>query len=372
MESPTPAPLETTRKTSPRASPPRPVWTTDDFIKLARDRARIMGQPGYNPLAETLADWTDSEIIAALDACLTDPDVVLGAGSAEFLDGNLLDEWMRRDFDSALAWFEKLESRSAKSRLAVTLGNRWPADKADQGLAFLQANRELFPLSLGDSILNKAFEAAARRGPAAMEKMLKILRENEIDTPGGSWRFPPDFDFATLSRSTEIKAIWGNSDSKAFLEQWVAQNSDQAFDWILGYPGADSLPLLFKCSQDCKWLGSKFETLDAGQRAEFMDDLKSSNTIPPALVAGFIEGIGDPIALQGAYEMLAQNILRGNVEDQMRVLEEIGDTAIRISLLKNVPPAETDGAGEPLLRQKLIDWKASPEQIESIVSRYKP
>lgn len=372
VDEPGPVIRETTRKATTRPSPPRPVWTTEDFLNFARARARVVGQPGYNPLGLKLADWTNEEVIAALNASLTDPEVVLTAGYANFLDGNLLAEWMRRDFDSALAWFENLESLSAKGRLAWRLGNCWPADKAEQGLAFLQANRELFPGTVDDPILEKAFKSAAHSGPAAMEKVLKILRESDITLPVDPWDFPPDFDFATLSRSKEIELLGSTKYAKVFMQQWLAQNSDQAFDWMVEYQGPESLPFLFWCWQDYKWIGNKFETLDDGQRTEFMKAMMSANTIKPAAVAGFVEGIRDPTALQEAYQMAAQSILRGNVEEHISALEQIGDPALRISLLKNARPEEMSGADETLLRQKLTDWKASPEQIRAVLTRYKP
>jgi hypothetical protein len=130
--------------------------------------------------------------------------------------------------------------------------------------------------------------------------------------------------------------------------------------------------LLFRCSEDYKWIGNKFETLDAGQRDEFTERMEQADIIPSDAIPEFLEGIQDSSALREGYEMLARNILRGPVENQVERLEKIGDATLRISLLENSRAMKTDDAGVAFMRQKLIDWKASPAQTASILSSYQP
>lgn len=195
---------------------PKPRWATADFIDHARKRAGLEKQPGHNPLSEMLADWTDEEIRAALDASLSDPDFVFDEYNPA---GLLLGEWMKRDLAAAVAWFDQLESRSAQSRLALPLSHRWPADQAEQGFAYVRGHRELFPASSDWAILVKTLESRAAQGASAVEDLLKILREEKFEvgflTPV---RFPAGFDFARLAGSGEFQHLWDAGKAIRLLE----------------------------------------------------------------------------------------------------------------------------------------------------------
>ena len=113
----------------------KPRWTRDDFLEKGRLLDSSMRQTGYNPLADELADWSNAEIITALDDCLHNPDVIIPGGSGFLVDHYLFDQLLLRDFDSGLEWFEQVESRPAQARLSTALSFRWPADQGEQGLS---------------------------------------------------------------------------------------------------------------------------------------------------------------------------------------------------------------------------------------------
>ena len=156
---------------------PRPVWTTADFLQSARDLDSRMKQPGFNPLAEKVADWTDQEIIAALNASLTDPECILFGGAGEGLVTQLFGEWMRRDLAAAIAWFDRLEPPGVKTRFIWPIMSNWPAEENEKGLAFILTNKNILPLADGGPILTRAFEERAEKGAAAVIDLLKTSRE---------------------------------------------------------------------------------------------------------------------------------------------------------------------------------------------------
>ncbi len=383
--SPAPPPIP---RPAPVQPTPRPTWTTGDFLASARKQSLQAKQPGFNPLAEKLADWTDEEIIAALNASLHDPDFALPSGAASGLDGLLLGEWMQRDLDAAIAWFDRLESVSTKSRLASALSYRWPADKSEQGLAFVLANRVLFPETTAWSILTKVLEGRAKQGPAAVENFLRTLREEKIEfsseAPG---HFPDHFDFATLANGDEFQQLWESGDAKPLILAWHSQNRDQAFDWLVENHGVKSLAAIASLADgdvlgNAKWLGGKVEALDAKQRGEFLEEMRETWTVHPTNLVAFAEGIADPGVLAEARLLGVQSVFAGQTHQMMPLLESIEDPAERIAILENARPSALfsrypdyrrfDVSNESFLRRKLAEWHASDARIESIISRFKP
>lgn len=253
---------------------PKARWAAADFLDLARSRAEAAKQPEYNPLSEKLTDWTDEEIHAALDASLTDPTYALADGAGENIDGLLLGEWVKRDLVAAVAWFDTLESRSAQSRLALSLSSRWPADKAEEGFEFIRSHRNVFPAGNDWPIIEKTLENRAKQGVSAVEGLLGTLRREKMEagfrTP---IHFPDGFDFARLAATEEFQNLW-----------------------------------------------------DGGKA--------------------------------------------------IRILENMEDSARRIGILENaaLPPKSVNfgSDNEALLRKKLMEWNATPAQVEAIITRFKP
>ena len=56
---------------------PHPRATGDELLQLAREAVEKWTQPGFDPVAGELADWTDAEIRDALNESLTDPHAAL-------------------------------------------------------------------------------------------------------------------------------------------------------------------------------------------------------------------------------------------------------------------------------------------------------
>lgn len=243
-----------------------PKWTKEDFIRDAQKRAQAIKQPDFNPLADELKDWSDEEIQAALDESLTDPECALSFGSGSGLASLLLREWMRRDFGSALAWFNGVEPRAAQARMAGVLSYNWPADRAREGMDFAIKNRDLLLRFSPWSILGKNVEASAKEGPAAVEEFLQFARDNGFSFKfGNAIQFPEGFDFAALAGGASLKAMLDYDAGDSIIKAWQKQNPDEVFDWMLEERGAKSLTMLASDpstgSWDAmKWMGGRFRT----------------------------------------------------------------------------------------------------------------
>ncbi|MES2923411.1 MAG: hypothetical protein V4819_17785 [Verrucomicrobiota bacterium] len=377
-----PARPVTIQAPAPVPPAPRPKWTAGDFLKFARDQTLAAKQPGFNPLSERLTDWSDGEIVAALNACLTDPGFAFGS-----LDDFLLGEWMKRDFDAAIAWFDKLESRSVKSRLASALSHQWPADKAEQGLAFVRANRDIYPGPTAWSIMTKVFDNRVKQGPAALEDLLRVAREEKLEFGGGSpGSLPTHFDFAAFAKGEEFEKLWESGQANLLMLAWHAQDRGEAFDWLLENHGAKSLSAIARLPDgdtpgNLKWMGRKFETLDPDQRQEFLDEMQLGWAVFPTLLVTFSQGISDPAVMDEARRMGVQGIFAGKIQEAMPLIESIKDPARRIEILEQAEPSAVfdtrpdlrrfDAFNESQLRAKLTEWHATKSQIKSILARFK-
>lgn len=364
----------------------RAKWSNTDFLNTVHEQASRWGKVGRNPLAEKLADWSDREIIDALNASLSNPDIMLVGSAGKGLASYLLAEWMRRDFAAALAWFDKLESRSTQSILGLNLDRLWPADKAEEGLAFLRSHPGMF--GSHNQIIVNVLGLRARQGAAEVEGLLKIMREENIDfTTSHPIDFPADFDFPELAGSEEFKALWDRDGGTMFLRGWCARNRDAAFDWLLENHGVKALSsdMLMSAGDSqghMKWLGTRIDALDPAERDEYVARNRRNWLQSPGTLVSFSKGISDPGLLAELRATGVQSIHGGNVQQVIPLLEEIEDPAKRIEILETTPlPSDEDNiyvaprfnkVVEAQLRKKLAEWDAPQKRIEAIITRFKP
>lgn len=368
----------------------RPKWRHEDFLDFVRQRSARFEKLDYNPLTGELANWTDREIIDALNASLSDPEIMLDPRYGANLATLLLAEWMRRDFSAALAWFDGLESKPVKARLLQHLEYHWPEDKVEEGLAFVRSHLPLFSWSSYDQLIVNAFGSRAKQGASAVEGLLKILKEEnirfEVSHP---IQFPPDFDFPALVKTAEFKELWdrgGNIVSVGggctmFLRGWSERDRDAAFQWLLDNHGVEALTLNLLL-QPRKWIGSKIASLDPAQRSEYVDQNHRGWLQFPGNLVQFTQEITDPAFLDQLRAIGVQSLHGGNAHNVMPLLEGIEDPAKRIELLENTPPPSKedkpylggrfDHIDEGLLRAKLAEWNAPQERIDAIIARFKP
>ncbi len=369
----------------------RAKWRKEDFLKalprVSPDRK------DFNPLTKELADWTDEELRAALEASLTHPDCLLPGDPAEWIPRFLMAEWMRRDFDAALAWFEGLEPGKSKEKMTMAVVVHWPEERGEEGFEYLLANRELLSRWSSSLVIN-AFQGRVNDGAAAVLDFMHRLGEEGQDFPFGidGIKYPPGFDFPALVGSDEfagLKELGGGAYSGAdwILCAWHMQDREAAYDWLMANRGVGALDKIagnhrVNREENLAWLAGKFEAMDGSEREEFGSAVLEKWIRFPDMLRHFAGGLKEPALLDEIRGIGVQSIFVGEVHGAMPLLEEM-KPARRIELLENAEPGpafsgvdrhyrhftETD---EALLRRKLAEWQAGEEQIERIVSRFKP
>jgi hypothetical protein len=219
-----------------------------------------------------------------------------------------------------------------------------------------------------------------------VERCLATGRENHVEL-SGIVDFPEGFDFKKLVASPEVAAMW-NQRSRTIpilFNQWWRQNRDEAFDTLLAR-GRElkSLPgeyfYIFTSSsltpEDAAWFVGKMTALEPEERhALLTENGMLSGSYPDALDL-LIAAAHDPEDLRTLHEIGAGAMAFTGVERALPHLETLGDPAARVAFLESLPEPSKDrpptmGTAEKekslvLLRAKLSEWHATPEQIEKI------
>lgn len=367
---------------------PEPRWSPGEFRSHVLDLVVLRQQPGYDPLAEVLAGWSEAEIRAALDEGLEDPECVLPGGSGVAAMDALFGEWMERDLESAIAWFDGIKIDPARVRMASGLSYRWPAGHADRGLEFVLTHRDIFVDSSPWSILAKNFEASARSGADALGRMLERVSDEGLDLRFGDTTFlPADFDYSAFVRTGGFLKTRDEPAVSALLSGWMVQDRDAAFDWLIENKGPSGLVEFLPESREAQlenweWLGAKVGTLDEENRESLLAALEPAWRQDSIAGDRFAEGIEDPELRDEVHGIGARVILRGAVEPAIRSLEKIEDPAKRVTILLAMERAGDPLAGSfrqpvsestaALLREKLAEWQADEDQINAILKELVP
>ncbi|GAA5125788.1 hypothetical protein JIN84_14660 [Luteolibacter yonseiensis] len=334
-----------------------------------------------------MAEWTNEEIREALNESLSNPDIMLAAGAGKGLNNFLFAEWMRRDLAAAIAWFEKLDSPSLQGSLGLRLCDYWPADKPEEGLAFILSHRRL--IGNYDQILVLTLSRRAQQGAAAVEALLKSMREEKIDFKlRRPIDFPKGFDFRSLAGSEEFKALGPREGGTMFLRGWSSQDKDGLFDWLLENHGVASITSNIVIpapgeeeTEHMRWLGGRIDALDPAERAEYVRLNRRRWLSPSSGISDFAEGITDPATLDELLVLGVQSIRAGNSVEVMRLLEGVDDPGKRIDLLENTPMMSEEDSryatprfnlvDEDQLLKKLTEWGAPQGRSENIINRFK-
>lgn len=338
-------------------------------------------------LAPLLTDWTDEEVATAFKESIKSPAGLFASEVENSLAVKLFDEWLIRDFGAALAWFETMGSHSLKQRMVRSLSQAWPKEKSEEGLAFAVANPKLFPSSSVWSLFGKILDKRAAQGPQAVEDFFRELRGAGIEPRFDlAVSIPDGFDFSALSEGPEFAKLYQSGNAAAIMRAWSDRNGDEAFDWLLQSQGPAALKNLANSAEQqseesLQWLGGKMSALDPAQRKEFYDSMLGRWVQIPHDMQTFTAGMKDPQLQDEMRELSIQSIYAGNIRGVFPFLEAVEDPARRIEMLEEAEPARLftekpyfrgyDKSTETLLANKLTEWKATPEQIQMILERFK-
>jgi len=376
--------------------PQRPRWGKEDFLKGIRDRVAM---PNFNPLARELAEWTDEELKATLKASLVHPDCLL-PGDGASIPRLLLAEWLRRDFGAALAWVDGLEPGKSAELMIKALAIHWPEERGEEGFNYLLANRERLSRS-GVFLVMNALQGRVNEGAAATVDFVRRLREEGLEFPdaisGGRFpagiMYPPGFDFPALVASEEFAHLEvpdefrGVSSAEMILREWHLQDREAAAAWAMekfGMEGLGKIAMNHKMdpAANLAWVAGKVEAMDGAGRSEFIGTVLEEWAKSPDRLRHFSAGLSDPVLLDEVHRVGVQSLFGGIKYGAIPFLEDM-NPARRIELMENAEPGgEFSGnnqhwrhftaTDESLLRNKLAEWRASDEQIDRIISRFKP
>lgn len=355
-----------------------------DLLKREKER-QLRYPPGT--LQGLLENWSDEEVAAAFRESIKSPAGRFASEAGDSISNLLYVEWLRRDFDGALDWFQAEPSPSLKETLVYYLSKAWPAERSEEGLAFATANPDLFPINRVWSLFGTILTSRAAQGPQAVEDYFRALRQAGIkprfDT---SVSIPDGFDFRTLSEGPEFSELYQSKNAAAIVRAWSDRDPDGVFDWLVEDRGPAALRALVDAAdgsaeERIPWMGGKMADLTPEQRQEFYASMLGQWVQMPDSMRKFTSGMKDPALKDEMDRLSLQMIYSGNTHGAFHFLDAMEDPARRIELLETADPHRLftespyfKGYGpsvEKQLVEKLKSWNATPDQIQTIVERFK-
>lgn len=382
VEAAAPAPARPVKKDPPR----KRQLGEAEFIGSLREYSKAMRTPGFSPLAEVLADWTDAEVIAALEESIADPathGMPGDEGNATLL---LLQEWMKRDLDASAKWVAGLDSTLLKGQLAPAIAANWPPERGAEGLAFLVANGGIFGNANGADLLTKGLNSAVADGPAAVNGLMQVAREHQLDYFNVLPEFPKGFDFQSLAAGGELKAAVEKDFRNPVLLAWAMQDRDAAYRWTLENVGAGHVyeQLLGRkggrLTGDIDWAAERYVEMDAEQRKEFMKGggmfLGTGLLEIPHLSAAIKDpGAQEELRLQGVQGIFVNRM--GAMQTAENLLDLLGPPERRLEILETIErqPLPTGARPAPIhegrLRALMGEWTTDQARIDRIIDHLK-
>ena len=342
-----------------------------------------MGPFGEAPsagISAHIANWTDGEILTALEEAARMPDTLRRYDSTA---AALLAEYTRRDADRALAW-AMAQPPILGRKFANTVIAAWPPRRVEDAIAFVRKNPDLFGNKIPINLVASSFAEASRKGPAALISRFGELKEDGIPPfVSYSFDFPAGFDFATLLGSPDLDGMNLPNIKNSFLREWVKQDREGAFNWVLRNSGPAALiklgPSQFRGNgEHPRWIVGKLETLTTGQRAAFFEANSSHFLQPGWNSVAWINSASQPEMKDALRSAAAQAIFLGldsYVDRGLQALSTLPDGESRLRALESMEPTGDrtplqDGAVK-ILRRQLAEWGADAARIDSIVARMK-
>ncbi|RYD47304.1 MAG: hypothetical protein EOP85_05740 [Verrucomicrobiaceae bacterium] len=254
-------------------------------------------------------------------------------------------------------------------------------DRLDKGFAFLAANRNIYQSGLEEGFVRQALKSAADRGPDAVNGVLRMIREGNVDTRNAYMEFPPDFDFQTLASAGELKTAVKTGAGSPALRAWAMKDRDAAYQWTMenaGGGGACEILLGRRNQggpQDVAWSAARYEEMDADQRKALSDSARHFMTRDMEWIPAFSDAIRDPVLKEELRLRAVQGLFNGRNYLAERMLEVLGPPERRLEILENLqrdpqvtPPMPLD---EERLRKKISAWTQDQSRIDAIINHLK-
>lgn len=367
----------------------RTGWGVEDFLARIHEVGErpVTDDADLAPEGKALAEWSNGELARALDEAVTSPDAMLEKSATGAAVRALLRAWMLKDRAACLEWLQGMKSESMRIDLAADL--EWPAGSEEESLSFSLAHPEIYPhASRNRGRWIKGLEAAARRGPEAVETHLAALHgAGQLTQAIWGINYPPGFDFATLAQGPEGRRLWQLGRTEVMLG-WLKQDREAAFQAVVDYTHEKSWFTLERglVVQNGKqpdpelagWLAGKLSEFDEKQRAPVIQAEAEALRADPAALASFAAGLSAEDR-RGVDEYAVRAIHLIGPEAALAHLEMLGTPAERIAFLEKATVIHRMGdwqrdekfgeEQQPAFRKTLESWGATPEQAGRIMKR---
>jgi hypothetical protein len=389
-----PAPAEASASPAPRAKPARKL-SKDDLNQLVADANQ--GQPDdpglVNPLTPRLADWSTAEIRSALEEFLVSPDCAIESEDGIYIAGLLAGEWMRRDMDAALRWFESIPSETVRGDLSVYVSQYWPQERAAEALAYVVAHPDLFSGFGGASsyrIVLRSLSSAATRGVKEFTECLALAQANGLPVHTEGVPLPEDFDFAALAESDEIRKLATEKGKYFFAEAWLKKDREAAFAAIAALAEenktnpARSLVALDQGPVPAEELKARIDLYtgwlqdrEPAERDGMLESTVRQFSIRPAAIHALAESLQDPAQREQVHLHALAGVRDLGVAEAMKHLDTFREPADRLDLLESFeakplayfPRGKMNAKQEENFRKTLESWGADAQRSDRIVAR---
>jgi|GEM_PF-3695295 len=365
----------------------------DGFIRLLREKG-FGADVDENP-AELLRDWTDRELLAGLDEAAE--DLRRPSSDAEGLLNILFYFYARRDIAAALDWLGRQRQVTITGIISSSF---LPPERGREMLEFLTERPELYR-SYRSPFLQLELTVLRAEMQQGVDSLLPLVRKLLAVDPDSlsvkNLQFPPGFGYAVLleglSLESDVHSKGGINGS--IISQWMNHDRDAAFRWLVENQeyGTSLKQLRPDTVEKVTWLVGKLDTLSSGQLQTFIQ-VNSTNLVTNSLmdVDAALSAARTPAVRTALRDAFARGVFTGqreHMERGVKALESVPDTAERLRLLEQIEPSRevrVDGgvsfhdpfspvpAGEKqytgsLLRERLLEWGATGDRADAIISR---
>jgi hypothetical protein len=364
-------------KRSQREAPP----TRDEMVAVARRLVGTLASTADTAISAHIDDWTDAEILTALDEALKDPETTLSYNSMAAM---LLREYVKRSPEGALEWLTR-QTPMYQVHFVEGILDSFPLEKTDAALAFVKAHPALFGRNLPPNLVFRSITAASTKGPqgvvAALRSMMNYGVSRSYSTPVD---FPAGFDFAGLLDDPEFKSMNLRMMRESIMREWGKEDREGACQWSMERKGAGGLMDIVRpfgaSPDDIRWAMGKVDSFSPQQRDDFLNRASHQLAAPSGNAVAWIGASQSPEVRDAIRSVCTRIMLTGSanyVGNGLKVLETLPDPEARIAALdelgmdgkKPFGRGRLEIRSEELIRERLAGWGADAERADAIISR---
>lgn len=386
------------RKVEPHTEAGLQARDVNKKARPAMDREQLLGEAlrfrkklevyHQNPLRGVIDEWSDEEILAALQETLSPADAKHRHGRIAAV---LLSELARRNPERAIEWVQKLPAID-RTKYTGSLIDGWVPERLDEAFVIAKKNPDLFGRALPYKLAIASLEEALKESPQAYVKQLAQLSKEKF-TPSTVYKVsgvPEGFDYAAVLDSPEFKAFDSNNAKNALIQDWAMTDREAAFRWLmeqkdqepdlhglLNIQNRSDSPSTAEVLGYVKWLCGKLEEFTPEQKASFA---ATSFELTERDGLLWIEAAQDP-ELKDAFRTKMSGMVIFNdynyIDIGFSALETFPDMESRLEALETQIRRRTNDHSvksdeEPirdLIRGYLSKWGVDAQRSESLVNR---